>query len=399
MKSKCFLLIAAAAAFLAAFQLGNAEAGAPTVSMDGGPSYNPPPPTSLWEVTVRPYGWLAGMEGTTGVKGYTAETDVSFNEILKNLEMTAALQAEVRHDRWMLLLDGMYLKMSGDDGTPGRLLSTIDVEVEQIMAEASIGYRIWENERGFLDVFAGVRYMHLDSSLGFHADTAGIESFSRDLASEAVSRVDSAVRQAVPQVQSRVRQAVESSLQQRVDQVLAGHPNLPGALELFEKSDGPVSDAIRELVNARLAVKAENLMETAAVASAAVSGTKARLRDKAQQAILRAEKKLAQRIEEALTAAVPDRVSGSEDWIDPIIGVRARYNFTSRFYAAARADIGGFGVGSDLAWQAYAGLGWQCGRKVTFELGYRCLEMDYTSGGFTYDTMTSGVFTGVGITF
>jgi opacity protein-like surface antigen len=372
-----------------------------------------PPPavaSSLWEVTVRPYGWLAGVEGTVGVRGYTAETDIPFKDILSNLDMVAALQLEVKRDRWMVLLDGMYIKMSDQGETPGRLLSTINVEVEQIMAEAAIGYRLWESDRGYFDVFAGARYLHLGTELGFNVDAAGVESFSEDLSQAAVSRISSVIREGVgsaaaaasSKVEGKVNtiaREVESQLRKRVGEVLGNHPNLPRAIDFLQNRTGPVSEAIRELAAARVAEKQGRLNDATAAVSAEVSAAKARVREKAQRAVSRAEKNLARRIETALRDAIPDRVSGAEDWIDPIIGLRTRYNFTTSCYAVGRADIGGFGVGSDFAWQAYAGVGYQFNPKVTLELGYRYLQMDYTSGGFTYDTATAGVFTALGIRF
>lgn len=359
--------------------------------------------SSIWDVTVRPYGWLAGLEGTTGILGYTAETSISFDEILSSLDMTAALQLEAKRGRWLLLLDGMYLKMSAGAETPGRLLSTVNVEIEQIMAEAAVGYRIWENGQGYLDVFAGVRYMRLGGDFGFQVDAAGVKSLSEDLSGEAISRVSSAVREsasgaaqgAKSRAQASITRKVEAQLQQSLRKVLENHPTLPHALELFKSSNGPVSDAIRELVAARVAEKQESV-ETS---REAISQRASRTGTEVRRAVAQAERKLAQRIETALRYTIPDQVSGTADWVDPIVGLRARFNFTDRFYAVGRADIGGFGVGSDLAWQAYAGLGWQASPRVTVELGYRCLQMDYTSGGFTYDTMTSGVFTALGIQF
>lgn len=370
----------------------------------------PAPESSLWEVTVSPYGWLAGVEGTTGALGYTAETDIPFKDVLSHLDMTAALQLEVKRDRWMVLLDGMYLKMSTAAETPGRLLSTIDVEMEQVLAEAAIGYRLWESDRGYLDVFAGVRYMRLSLDLGFDVDAAGVQSLSEDLSEAAVSRIASAVRQGVetaaPAVSSKVQgrinaitSQVEDLLRARVGQILGNHPNLPKAIEFLQNRNGPVSDAIRELAAARLAETQGSAEDARETITAEVSAAKARVLEKARRAVSRAEKKLARRIETELRKAIPDNVSGTKDWIDPIIGMRTRYNFTDHCYAVARADIGGFGVGSDLSWQAYAGIGYQFNPRVTLELGYRHLQMDYTSGGFTYDTATSGVFTAVGIRF
>ncbi|TLD70155.1 hypothetical protein FEM03_13250 [Phragmitibacter flavus] len=362
---------------------------------------------SAWEITIRPYGWLAGMEGTTGIRGYTAETDVAFEDILNNLDMTAALQMEVKHGRWMLLLDGMYLELSAGDDAPGRLLSNANIELTQIMAEAAIGYRLWEGERGYLDLYAGARYMRLDGDIGFEVDSAGVRSLSQDISEKAVTQITSAVRSTVSEVavevKSQARQkitaAAETLVNQKISQALENHPNLPKAIDFIRNSSGPVSESVRDLVAARIAEQQADLAVIQEAASAKVSAAKARALEKARRAVTRAEKKLAQRIEQQIEDSIPESVSGSADWVDPIVGFRGQFHFTDRLFAVGRADVGGFGVGSDLAWQAYAGLGWQASSHVSLEMGYRCLDMDYTSGGFTFDTMTSGVIVSLAFKF
>jgi hypothetical protein len=48
-----------------------------------------------------------------------------------------------------------------------------------------------------------------------------------------------------------------------------------------------------------------------------------------------------------------------ENWVDPIIGLRGRFNLTRAFYLTGESDVGGFGIGSDIACQAQAALGCQ----------------------------------------
>ncbi len=68
-----------------------------------------------------------------------------------------------------------------------------------------------------------------------------------------------------------------------------------------------------------------------------------------------------------------------------------------------RGDIGGFGVGSDFAWQAIATLRWQFSPRTGVGLAYRHLDMDYEDGKganrFLYDVATSGPALGVVFTF
>lgn len=87
-------------------------------------------------------------------------------------------------------------------------------------------------------------------------------------------------------------------------------------------------------------------------------------------------------------------VSGSETWVDPIIGLRYQRNLSDAFFFRAVGDIGGFGVSSDLTWQAFAGFGWHVCNSGSLVLGYRAIGTDYTDGGFTYDMTTHGPIIG-----
>jgi hypothetical protein len=80
--------------------------------------------------------------------------------------------------------------------------------------------------------------------------------------------------------------------------------------------------------------------------------------------------------------------------------MRGRYNFNDRFYAVAKADIGGFGVGSELTWQAYGGLGWQVNRSLSTEIGYRYMDIDYDGGhGAKYNLAMSGFVVSASVHF
>ncbi|MBJ7258256.1 MAG: hypothetical protein JHD33_01865 [Chthoniobacterales bacterium] len=72
-------------------------------------------------------------------------------------------------------------------------------------------------------------------------------------------------------------------------------------------------------------------------------------------------KKLADRIGEKL----PTHVEASRWWIDPIVGLRGQVNFTRWLFAAAQADAGGFGVGSQITWNTQATLGVNVSRNIT----------------------------------
>ena len=66
----------------------------------------------------------------------------------------------------------------------------------------------------------------------------------------------------------------------------------------------------------------------------------------------------------------------SESWVDPLVGSRFGLDLTDRFALATEANVGGFGVGSDFAWNAQAFLNYKTslfGLATTFAIGYRAL--------------------------
>ena len=72
--------------------------------------------------------------------------------------------------------------------------------------------------------------------------------------------------------------------------------------------------------------------------------------------------------------------SGTLDWVDPFVGFRVRHEFAPGSELQFLGDIGGFGVGSDLTWQLFAGYGfdfWQS--NLHGVIGYRALAVDYTN--------------------
>ena len=73
-------------------------------------------------------------------------------------------------------------------------------------------------------------------------------------------------------------------------------------------------------------------------------------------------------------------LSGSENWIDPIIGARMKYDATDRLELSLRGDVGGFGVGSDLAWSATALGKYKVSDCWSLFGGYRVLDIDYSNG-------------------
>jgi hypothetical protein len=92
-------------------------------------------------------------------------------------------------------------------------------------------------------------------------------------------------------------------------------------------------------------------------------------------------------------------VSDEEGWLDPIIGLRLLFPFADRWTLVGYADIGGFGVASDITTQALVGVNWEMTKRFVAKLGYRYLMDDYRNDAFVWEMATHGVYAGVGIRF
>ena len=99
-------------------------------------------------------------------------------------------------------------------------------------------------------------------------------------------------------------------------------------------------------------------------------------------------------------------VGRTEDWIDPIIGLRTVFSLTPKLKFNVKGDIGGFGVGSHFAYQVQALLGYHFplfGIGSAVWAGYRALYQNFDTGmganQFVYDMTMHGPITGLSFHF
>ncbi len=76
-------------------------------------------------------------------------------------------------------------------------------------------------------------------------------------------------------------------------------------------------------------------------------------------------------------------------WVDPVIVTRLSKWVDNKWLFSLRADIGGFGIGSQIAWQLQPDIFFRASRLLQLGLGYRIISMDYSTGSgsdrFLYD--------------
>lgn len=95
--------------------------------------------------------------------------------------------------------------------------------------------------------------------------------------------------------------------------------------------------------------------------------------------------------------------SGTETWFDPMIVARIKSQAGEKFIYRFKGEIGGFGIGSELAWQIQAYLGYRFSKLFEMTGGYRYISLDYETGDgqdrFKYDVDTSGPVIRFGFNF
>lgn len=219
-----------------------------------------------WQHEVAPYLWGAAMSGRTSVGSVTGDVDMSFGDILDNLEMGFMGAYRATRGQFSVTVDGIYMGL----GTVGRGPAgheKADIDLDQSALEVDAGYEVVER----LILLAGLRYNDLSVDI---------------------------------------------------------------------EATGPL-------------------------------GTR--------------------------------RAGQSESWLDPLIGAAYTIPFADDWSFTLRGDIGGFGVGSDFAWQGLGTLRWQASERIGVLAAYRYIDMDYDTGKgagyFEYDMSLSGPALGVAFTF
>ncbi len=220
-----------------------------------------------WTHEIAPYLWGAAMDGTSGVGNVVADVDLSFSDILDDLEIGFMGTYRASRGQFSITVDAVYMGLGATERGPGGLVKA-DIDIDQVALETSAGYEVRER----LTVFGGLRY--------------------NDLSAEVAAT-------------------------------------------------GPLGNT-----------------ETA---------------------------------------------EGDESWVDPIVGAHYSILLSDAWSLNLRGDIGGFGVGSDFAWQGVATFRWQFSDRAGALAAYRYMYMDYDDGQgsnrFKYDMSFSGPALGVVFTF
>jgi hypothetical protein len=376
----------------------------------------PLPTEDPWRFSLAVPGFMTGVDGDVGINGNISDVSVGFDGILPRIDMIWVTRAEASKGRFGILGELLYLSLSDGVGTD-TIVKKVDVRVDQYLADFTVRWRLVESERGYIDLLAGVRYTNLYQAVTLQPNEERIaevaENFTDEIGARLRERIDERLSE------GRFRNAILAAVGERVTTGLStasapdrevelpvGAVAAPRLGRLGGLIGRIVLDRARDVIAAaRVELRQAVATEAAAIRAAGVverarlQARAAALRARVEARIADAKENIEKEIKQTLNKNLNQRVARVDDWWDPYVGIRARYNFTSKFYAIGRADIGGFGIGSDLMWHAEAALGYQLTQSIFAELGYRALSFDYDKDGLTYDTITHGAQVTVGINF
>jgi hypothetical protein len=347
-----------------------------------------------WQFTIAAPGWMAGMDGTIGIRGVNADIDVGFDQILQHLDMIFALRAEAQKGPFGIFGEIIYIGLS-DGAQINGLINNVHEQVDLTLVDGALSWRLVNQPRWSLDFAAGTHYTNVYEQLELHSDPVAIqhasERFVDDVAADLRDRLNHDISKGefVDALKDSIRSVIASRIGDRLEDH-ERHPNIP---------IGPLGGRIRE----RIAQRVENFIEEKRAAleeriDALHLKGEAR-RAAVARAVNAAKARLANQLAIRLNTTLSQTLSRDDYWFDPYVGLRGRYNFNKTFYTAVRGEIGGFGVGADLMWEVEGVIGINLTRSIFTEIGYRALGGDFEEDGFLFDTVMHGPQITTGITF
>lgn len=147
--------------------------------------------SNAWQFEITPYLFAAGMDGTVGLRGVSADIDMSFSDIWDHLDSALMAYFSAQKGDWVYGLDAIYFKIvdeqaSSWQGPQGNTnTAQLNVDVTQQVYALSAGRRVL-NQKTRVDVMAVARYTSLEPELKLAATTGsdllpdGSRSLSRE---------------------------------------------------------------------------------------------------------------------------------------------------------------------------------------------------------------------------
>jgi hypothetical protein len=125
---------------------------------------------SEWEWSVAIYGWMSGIEADVFANDTkVGEIDMSFSDILDDLDMTLMLHGEGFRGQWGFFADLVYLDISNSETGS---LATTSYDMSSTIFDLAGVYRLSGTPLGF-EAYAGLRYFNMDLELNVTPNLTG----------------------------------------------------------------------------------------------------------------------------------------------------------------------------------------------------------------------------------
>ncbi|MDJ0787240.1 MAG: hypothetical protein QNK05_10575 [Myxococcota bacterium] len=271
-----------------------------------------------WEIRLAPYIWGASIDGDATVMGNSTKVDASFRDILEKLNGGLFATFEGRKGRFVAVFDLLYVHLEDDFNT----------------GTATVGFGPTTVGRGRLAVAVPrVQTTLGPASVGSETTMWGLEFFG---GYRLISRP----------VSGLFGDADPNDIRQFDLDVFAGgrYWNLDSEVDI---EIPPVS------------VPGFSLSPSLALPGGSVALPQIRV--------------------PGVTLGGADvDVDVSQEWVDPLIGMRVEADLSRRFSFSVLGGVGGFGIGSasDLAWNVAASVNVHLGERWEILLGYNAIGID-----------------------
>lgn len=148
------------------------------------PAYADVNSSDKWEFQIAPYAWLAGQKGTVATLPGLPAADIKvdfYDDILGNINFAGMLAGEARKGHFGMFMDIMYTDIEAEDSTPlGIYYSSVTSQTKSWVVSGAGLYRLFENQRQFLDAIGGIRYWSVDTDLTLEAGLFPKRKISND---------------------------------------------------------------------------------------------------------------------------------------------------------------------------------------------------------------------------
>jgi hypothetical protein len=390
MKIRLFLFAGAASALIGPLVAGSLElqpkeTAPPTITQ-----------TEPWQFTIAVPGWMAGLNGTIGVRGVNADIDIGFDQILQHLDMIFAARAEAQKGPFGIYGELFYIGLSDVAQVPG-LINNIHEQVDTTLVDGALSWRLINQPRWSLDFAAGTHYTNVYERLTLNGDVVAIhqtsEQFVTNISDDLIARLNNDISDS--QFLAALESTIEADIGSQIDK--------NGSLERHQRKPripiaplgGRIKEDVARVVNdflqtkeAALRIRINALHLRGAARRAAVN-----------RIVNAAQAQIADQLAAVLDTKLHQSIARDDYWFDPYVGLRGRYNFNKTFYTAVRGEIGGFGVGADLMWEVEGVLGINLTHSIFTEIGYRALGGNFEEDNFKFDVVMHGPQITTGITF